>query len=476
MSTRTSDGERKGILDRLFGIDLRSLAAFRIAAGAIVCVDALGRLPLLTELYTEHGPIYLSPYENTLFSLVGEAWWPGFLLGILAAAGALLCAGKWTRVANVVCWVLLFDLHRRNPHVLDGGDKFLQHMLFWGLFLPLGGAWSLDARRARTVAPARTLSIATAALLLQPASIYFFSALLKAEHPMWREGTAAYYAVAQDIWARPFADWVAARPGTLTKVLTWSTFAAELFCPLLLFSPWKTSLARGVAMVSLIAMQIGFAVSLELNLFPFVSTAAILPFLPAGFWDRFGLARAQDPPPSVSTAAASAARRIGSALGACALVVALLLNLESVLPFPLLPGFVRRGGEVVIAQGWGMYGEIYKRDFDLVVHGLRSDGRRVPIDNGGDGGDGVSFEPVQRLRDDYRAKMYFERLPSLAGEQAMYCTWLKRIWNAGDERPKIDAVELTLVTRLNTLPGEAPARHVSRLMVWPPPQSADEPR
>lgn len=471
MSDATHTTPRRGFLDRLFGIDTRSLAAFRIAAGAIVCVNVALRVPLLVDLYTEHGPIYKSAYPS-LFALVGDAWWPGLLLGLLFVSGALLSVGKWTRVANVLCWLLLFDLHRRNPLVLDGGDKFLQHMLLWSAFLPLGARWSLDARGrgADHPVPARVLSPASAALLLQPAAIYFFSALLKGRYPMWHDGTAAYYAVAQDIWARPFADWVAARPGPLTQGLTFATLLAEAACPLLCFSPWRTSLARGIAFVSLVLMQIGFAVSLELNLFPFISTTAILPFLPAGFWDRLG-ARA----PAAPAGTTSPTARVLGGVAAVPLALAVLLNLESVLPFPLMPDVLRRTGETVVPQGWGMYADIYKNDFRVVTLGVLPDGRRVTIDAGGpdarEPGDDApweSFAPVERLRRDYRAKMYFERLPTYVGEQAMFCTWVARLWNAEPGNPRIEAVELGLVTRLNPLPGEQAKHQVGRLMVWPP--------
>lgn len=458
---------RASLFDRLFGIDLRSLAAFRIAAGAVVCVDALTRLPFLTEFYTEAGPVYLSPVEHTLFGLVGEAWWPALWLTVLFVAGALLCVGRWTRVANAVCWALLFDLHRRNPHVIDGGDNFLQHMLFWSLFLPLGAYGSLDARRRAAPAPARVASVGSAALLLQPAQIYLFSALLKLEHPMWRDGTAAFYAVAQDIWARPFADWVAARPGPLTQALTWATLTAELVCPLLFFSPVRTSLARGIAILSLIAMQVGFAVSLELFMFPFISTISLLPLLPSGFWDRLAGPRTALGEPHRPTPSG----RTWQGVCAVALALAVLLNLESLLPLRLLPGPLRSAGQTVVAQGWAMYAEIYRYDFRLVLSGRTRDGQEVVID---DGGLDRSWPPLQRMRGNYRAKMYLERLPGYEIEPLMFCGWALERWNADGGVPPLSEVSLSFVTTHNALPGEAPSTHRRHLATWPLPGTSGE--
>jgi HTTM domain len=462
---------RSARLGSLFGVDLRSLALFRIAIGALVAVDALQLLPLRGDFYSREGLVYASAYPTFLFVQGGSSTWVGLLLGLLALAGIALAAGFLTRPAALVAWVLLFDLQRRDPYVLDGGDRILLHMLFWGLFLPLGARFSIDAlRRPGRYPEQRVASVASAALLLQPALIYFFSGLMKLEGPMWRGGTAAYYAVAQEIWARPLGDWIAARPGALTRGLTWATLAAELVCPLLLFSPWRTTALRLVATAALVLMQVGFAFSLELNLFPFVATTAVLPFLPSGAWGRrAGSGHAAAAASTSRGPLRRAASVAWQGFGAVAFALALVLNLEPALHARLLPAPVRAAAETLVSQGWSMYApEVYRWDFHLVVSGLRADGTRLPID---DGGRTCSWPPIERLRSRYRTKVYLERLagPGRQAELAMFCQWVRRRWNEAAGAAVLDAVEVGRWQRLNALPGESATETSAHLLTYPSP-------
>ena len=111
-----------------------------------------------------------------------------------------------------------------------------------------------------------------------------------------------------------------------------------------------------------------------------------------------------------------------------------------------------------------MYEDVFKHDFRLMLHGITPGGERVLMD---DGRRGDGWEPMRRLKDDYRARTYLERIPSLEGEPAMLCIWAQRVWNE-TRLPKLQAVELSLVTRRNPLAGETADEHSSVLIVWPP--------
>ncbi|MGQ3055957.1 MAG: HTTM domain-containing protein, partial [Nevskia sp.] len=80
--------------------------------------------------------------------------------------------------ALVVAFVLNASLLNRNPMVLLGGDILLTCLLFWAIFLPVAARYSLDAALSRTPPPVdnRHRSWASAGVLLQVMSVYFFSA------------------------------------------------------------------------------------------------------------------------------------------------------------------------------------------------------------------------------------------------------------------------------------------------------------
>ncbi len=145
---------------RVFGCDLRSLAAFRIALGVCVIWDLIFRFPTITEMYSDRGFFTRDAsfeYQQLVFGDGWQNWswsfywlWgsPGFQVALFVVAAVfalMLAAGYRTRIVTIASWALLCSLHVRNPLVISSGDFLLKMMLFWSMFLPLGKVWSLDA-------------------------------------------------------------------------------------------------------------------------------------------------------------------------------------------------------------------------------------------------------------------------------------------------------------------------------------------
>jgi hypothetical protein len=160
------------MLDRLFGIDLRALAALRIALASIVLFDLATRMPWIAWFYTDAGvqPRFFAPYDPTsvplsLHTLSGAWAFEALLFAIAFVAAGLLLLGWRTRLAAAVVYVHQVSLWWRIPTVLNGGDAILILMLFWCLFVPLGARASLDARAGRaTERGPRLLSVGGAGL------------------------------------------------------------------------------------------------------------------------------------------------------------------------------------------------------------------------------------------------------------------------------------------------------------------------
>ena len=97
-------------------------------------------------------------------------------------------------MATLVCWVLAVSLQNRNELVLDGGDMVQRVLLFWSLFLPLGEIWSVDSVRRGAAATSTSIAnVASAALTIQMASIFFFAALLKTGDAWRKDFNAVWY-------------------------------------------------------------------------------------------------------------------------------------------------------------------------------------------------------------------------------------------------------------------------------------------
>ena len=285
-------------LHAVFGIDLRTLALFRVMLAGVLLFDLLRRFCDLTALYSDQGVLPRSwlvqidvPWHWSLYLANGTPLITGLLLAVQVLAALALLLGWRTRLATVLSWLMWGWLCNRNPLVLIGGDLLMACLLFWACFLPTGARWSVDAALAPAPPPRdhRHLSWASAGLLLQVMSVYFFSAILKNGVEWTRDYTAVYYALSLDGYATPIGQWLLNFP-ELMKGLTLYVWWLELLGPpLILLAPLLGARLgtplRATLMFAFIAMHLGFLLCLALGHFPFVSFASLSVFLGAWFWD-----------------------------------------------------------------------------------------------------------------------------------------------------------------------------------------------
>ncbi len=277
----------------VFGIDLRTLALFRVFLGLYLIADLVLRARDLSAHYTDFGIMprdlaqsFLWPSSVSVHLANGGAVFQAALFALAGVFALMLVVGWRTRLATIASWALLMSLQNRNPLILSGEDNLAILLLFWAMFLPIGGRFSVDAaldsRAARP--PDAFCSIASAGLLIQGMSMYFFSALLKSD-PIWiPEGTAVYYALNLDYFATPFALWFRQFDGMM-RVLTYGVWTLELVGPVLMFSPILHRPLRGLLMGCFIFMHLGFWMCLEIGMFPVISIIMNLTFMPGWMWD-----------------------------------------------------------------------------------------------------------------------------------------------------------------------------------------------
>lgn len=357
------------LVERLAGIDLRSLAVCRIALGLILLWDAADAFASAGFFFSDGGSlprsvlgeIRDSPWMWSLHSLSGSVGWQLVLLAVQTAAAACLVFGWRSQLAALAAWLLLCSLQSRNPLVLHGGDVALRMLLFWSLLLPVGARWSLDERAGRrSVFAGRglVLSAASLAALLQVCFIYWFTAALKFGHEWTRDGTAVYFALSVDQFARPAGRWLLQFP-ELGRALTFGIWWLEVAGPFAAFIPWRNAWWRLAVAAAFIALHTGLALSLRLGPFPFTMMAAWLLFVPREFWDWLA-----GPPRLAAGSSLAACHRWMSGAAAnvfafLALAYVLLWNLRSwdhekwraILPPALNPiGFALR-----IDQNWALF-------------------------------------------------------------------------------------------------------------------------
>jgi hypothetical protein len=277
----------------VFSVDLRTLALFRTCVGLVLFVDMLRRFSDLRAFYTDAGVLPRSwladltgPWRFSLHFASGDAWYEALLLAIAALAALALTFGWRTRLAGFVSWLLLTSLCTRNPLILLGGDYLLGCLLFWGMFLPLGARWSVDAALSRTPPPPddQHWSWASTALILQVLSVYFFGALMKTGQEWWPDGTAVYYTLNLDGYSWPWSHWLLNYP-ELLRGLTYFVYWLEMLGPLVALTPFFTQPLRFIVLLLLMTMHTGFLLLLAIGFFPFVSLASLTVLLGGWFWN-----------------------------------------------------------------------------------------------------------------------------------------------------------------------------------------------
>ncbi|MBC7808975.1 MAG: HTTM domain-containing protein [Akkermansiaceae bacterium] len=294
--------ERGGLWRELFGIDLRSVALFRIGLALMLLADLFMRSVDIEAFYTDRGVLPRYALESqwggaSYFSFHTLADSPasvGFLFGVNAIFVTLLLAGWKTRLVSVICWFFLISLQSRNGLVLQGGDIVLRCLAFWAMFLPLGDYLSLDAKTRfyprlpgdDPARPVRAFSWGTVAIIVQTASIYWFTALLKNDPTWWQNGYAIYLALNIDLLTKPLGRFLVDIP-FVAYMLTFATIYMEAFVPFVAFFPLRNGPVRTATVFlfwffHLIALQS----MMYLGPFPYVCALAWTVFLPSWFWDR----------------------------------------------------------------------------------------------------------------------------------------------------------------------------------------------
>jgi vitamin K-dependent gamma-carboxylase-like protein len=467
-------------LGELFTADTRSLAMARIGVAVTVLVDLVLRAPDLIAFYTDHGLLpraqWLAAYRHawSLHVISGSAVAIGALFAVHALAALALLVGARARLATAVVWLLTASLHARNPVVLQGGDSVLLLLLFWGMFVPWGARFSIDAA-ARRPGKREVLSAGTVGLMLQMPLVYFVAAFQKSG-PDWRSTfSAVYYALNDDFIASRFGLLLGQAPMWLLQALCVGTLVLEAALPMMLFFPVATRQMRWAALAIAAVLQIGFALSFNIGLFPLMSSVALLVFVPGTAWTWLDRRRAHRRLRDRVTArcaalprwlrASSSTRRRPWAEAVCALAVALVLwsNAAALGVAPLPRSLAHVAGTVRLSQGWKMFVQVRHRRGWYVAVGEAEDGREVDLLTGDT--HMVQWDKPDLVSESfgsYRWRKYFGNLGQrrMKAQHPAFARFLCREWNATHDRgDRIQAVRIYYSTEpIGTRDAAGPTR------------------
>jgi len=284
----------------VLSIDLRSLALFRIMLASCVAIDFVLSLVDFTALFSDTGVLprnaaiefWPSSVTSSLYLMTGLPLLTDLILVAHGVAIFALLIGYRSRLAAALCFLFTASLQGRNYLVLQGSDDLMRLLLFWAMFVPIGGMWSVDAAFNEERPPRYVLSIGAFALQCQALFVYFFGALIKTQSAVWlSSGTAVGLALADSTYGTDIGRLVLAFPGLL-RALTAGVMSLELLTPLLIWFPRCNTQVRLIALALLVLMHFGFVILLHVGIFPLVSLTSLTLFLPPAVWDRLASRRA----------------------------------------------------------------------------------------------------------------------------------------------------------------------------------------
>lgn len=376
-----------------FTLDARSLAVYRIALGCILCADCLLRVRDFAQMFTVDGMFppeavrrsFGDPTVWSLALLVDADWWNAAILALEGVAGLALAAGMATPLATVAAWAAVWSMIRRAGPAASGGDVWLACQLFWAMFIPLGAAWSWDARRRGGGAPptrAAVCSVATAGLVLQLVAVYTSAGIAKC-NASWLSGNAVAHALSVHDHGTALGM-ALARTGLVGDPAAWAVVALEVAGPLLLLA-WPTPRMRMILVAAFLVFHVLIGLTMTVGLFVPIGMAAWLPLVPSRAWDR---GATPSELPLVGRLRRPAAWACGMALALAAVSLVTFRCGIGPLPRPLVVVLNLCG----LHQDWRMFGFVPDEEQWVYARAELADGRVVDLLRGGRPCDGTRPE------------------------------------------------------------------------------------
>lgn len=391
MERSTNDGFPRAWARAAFALDLRSLAVYRVALGAILVADCLLRTRDFRLMHTATGmftPDAVRAHGGgaacwSLAAVSDTDAWAAAVLALEGLAGVLLAAGCRTGVATVAAWVAVVSIGRRTAPATNAGDAWLACQLAWACFLPLGARWSYDARRHAAAAgddrprPAAAWSVATVALVLQIVFVYLAAGSAKC-NPTWWSGAALGHALSVHDHGTAIGMAATGAAGPLRAVTRLVPAFEIAGAALLLAVPLPR--VRGLLVVAFGLFHAAIWVSMSVGLFSPIAIAAWLPLVPARWWEgpRAG------PVPTVGLrgpAATVCTAALALASAGYAVVMWHPPRADGVRPLPAALDALL--DLTALHQEWRMFGTVPAQEQWVIAAATLADGRVVDLLRGG---------------------------------------------------------------------------------------------
>lgn len=451
-----------------YRLDLRALALMRIGISLVILADLFIRAQSLTAHYTDEGvlPIHLLKefYNKQVYysfhNWSGSFGWQAFLFVMNAIVALAMLAGYRTRLFTILAWLFMVSLQNRDPFIQQGGDDLLRLTLFFGMFMPWGAYYSMDAKRCGQTKARYYFSLASGGYMLLIASVYFFSAMLKTSSEWRSEGTAIYYVLSLDQLKIGMGHWLYLHP-SLMKFLTHVVFYTELLSPLFILFPYKNKFFRGLGVMLILLLHIGIALNVYVGLFFVIGMSSVLGLIPETIMNRIDNILRRNVTTDHSYESTALRRPsliyLRNTFLIFVIILCLFMNLGNLKGFPYQVSgpIVKISDALKLEQFWGMFSpNIYKTDGWYVYRGIKHDNSDWDLYHNKAGLDLRKPENIAGMYESDRWRKFAENYEKTEYNfiKPYYCKYLIKKWNTEHPENKIEGLYI-LFEREISLPG-----------------------
>ena len=292
-----------------FRVDSRALGIYRILFGILCLSDIIRRWDFIDIFYTGNSIIQVSTSQSsyktfTLLNVFTLSWEVHLFFMIGMFFSILLIIGYKTKLSQIMCAIIIISIHNRAIMLENAGDFFMNCMLVWTIFLPLGVSFSIDSlskslgkyneytikdlnnRKYGRNIPETLYSLGFFCVLYQLSTIYFFTGLDKTGYD-WMNGTAVYKMFQLDTFLTPVGyilrDYITL---PITKFFTYSTLGIEYLSPLLLLFPFYTKILRSVFFITYVTFHSAIRLAIKVGLFSYILMVNFILIIDKSVFDR----------------------------------------------------------------------------------------------------------------------------------------------------------------------------------------------
>jgi uncharacterized membrane protein YphA (DoxX/SURF4 family) len=216
------------------------IAVFRILLASILLYDAIFILRDAQLYLGPHGVLSYARYRKanagralSLFLyLPGTARSVDRIMALHIVGIVALLVGLATPVAALTVFVTTRSIVNRSWPTCNGGDNMAKIMAFLLIFTPCGHALSLDAVLMRSFPNLGSFEPFAAPwaqrlIQIQLSIIYLYTVYWKLKGLTWRNGTAVYYALSNEMY-RNFSLPTALKRPLFIRPATWGVLVGEV--------------------------------------------------------------------------------------------------------------------------------------------------------------------------------------------------------------------------------------------------------